>query len=133
MKINRCSYLFFSALIATLILAIEFASIGSFLSNSSSYSSAYLLGSSFGLSLIAPHLTFFTVGVIFNWFGYFKNNKVFTLISVLAYSVSGVILFTSALDVVISAVLSFIGYVQLDKVIETNNLNQKATKQPSTS
>lgn len=118
MKINRCSYLFFSALIATLILAIKFASIGSFLSNSSRYSSTYMLGASLGLSLIAPHLTFFTIGVIFNWLGYFKNNKAFTLISAVAYSVSGVILFTSALDVLISAVLSFIGYVQLTKLLK---------------
>lgn len=128
MKVNRCSYLFFSALIATLILAIKFASIGSFLSNSSRYSSTYMLGASISLSLMAPHLSFFTVGVIFNWLGYFKNSKAFALISAVAYSVSGVILFTSILDVVISAVLSFIGYVQLDKVIENNNLNQKNIK-----
>lgn len=128
MKVNRCSYLLFSALIATLILAIKLASIGSFLSNSYRYGSTYMLGTSIGLSAMAPQLSFFTFGIIFNWLGYFKNNKAFALISAVAYSVSGIILFPSILEVVISAVLSFIGYVQLDKVIENNNLNQKNMK-----
>lgn len=63
--------------------------------------------------LIAPHLIFMILGVVFNALGYVQNNAAYALLSFLFYSVSAVLFLLYAPLVLVEIIGSFIGYRML--------------------
>ena len=82
-----------------------------------------LASATLATALVTPHMILVVLATIFNWVAYFSNKRGFALTGAILYSVGGVIFMLYIIFVIPSIVLSFIGYSNLKKIIENNNLN----------
>lgn len=80
------------------------------------------LASAFATVLITPHMILVVLAIIFNWVSYFTNKRGFALTAGILYSVGGVIFLLYIVFVIPSLVLSFVGYANLGKINNEQNI-----------
>lgn len=110
MKKSKLSLL--SALIATLYL---FYIISYFFDSVSNSEGSEQIGAGIAALLVAPHMFLLGLGVLFNWIGFFLNERWSILVGAILYSVSGLVFILYVFFVIPSIVLSFIAYSKLKK------------------
>lgn len=115
---KRSKALLISAIIGTLYAIYLIVYFGGVMSNSGDTAEA--VGGAIATALVTPHMALVVLAVIFNWLGYFMNKRGFALTGGILYSVAGVMFIIYILFVVPSIVLSFVGFANLKKIIESN-------------
>lgn len=110
---DRSKSLLVSAVLSTLYLIY----ILSYFANSifSSSSGTEAVGAGLAGILVAPHIAFVGLGVLFNWIGWGMNLRWAALVSAILYIVSIFLMILYAIFVIVQVVLCFVAFAKMKK------------------
>ena len=74
-----------------------------------------MIGAAIAASFVTPHIICAVLAAIFNFFGFLKNSRSYTLTAAILYAVAAVLFRLYAIFVIVQMILSFIGYARMKK------------------